>query len=153
MRTVAPDRAVSLDAAGHVRVVGDADRLRQVADNLLANAAKHTPAGTAVDVRVFAEGADAVLEVRDHGPGVAPEDRARIFEPFYRSDSSRTRATGGAGLGLSIVSAIVVAHGGDVGVGAPADGGAVFRVRLPRTPRPDAPGTVPSAPGAELASR
>jgi two-component system OmpR family sensor kinase len=152
VRTVAPDRAVSLDAAPGVVVVGDADRLRQVVDNLLANAVKHTPPGTAVEVRVAADGPDAVLVVRDHGPGVPAADRARIFEPFFRSDSSRARTTGGAGLGLSIVSAIVVAHGGEVGVGAGPDGGAVFRVRIPAA-GPGGSSTPTSTAGTELASR
>jgi two-component system, OmpR family, sensor kinase len=139
-RTVAPDRTFTLDAPDTVTVVGDGNRLRQVVDNLLANAIKHTPPATAVDVRLTVDHEDAVLQVRDHGPGIAMADRPRIFEPFFRADSSRTRSTGGAGLGLPIVSAIVAAHGGEVRVGGAAGGGAVFRVRLPTTPRPtDAP--------------
>lgn len=130
-RVVDPGRPLSFQCVPSVEVTGDADRLRQLVDNLLSNAFGHTPPGTAVEVRLTTSDDRAVLEVQDHGPGVAPEDRPRIFEPFFRSDDSRARATGGAGLGLSIVSSIVVAHGGDVGVGAGADGGAVFRVRLP----------------------
>jgi two-component system OmpR family sensor kinase len=100
-------------------VVGDDARLHQVVTNLVGNAVAHTPAGTSVDVRVQRRGGDVVLEVRDDGPGMAPDVAARVFERFYRADSSRTRtgaATTGTGLGLSIVAAIVAAHGGTVDV-------------------------------------
>jgi two-component system OmpR family sensor kinase len=136
-----PGRPVTLVANGAVPVSGDADRLRQVVDNLLANAERHTPEGTPVEVRVRSDGAWAWIEVADRGPGVPPEEQARIFEPFHRSDPSRARTTGGIGLGLAIVSAIAHAHGGAVGVGpnaaanAPGSGpGAVFWVRLPLSP-------------------
>jgi two-component system OmpR family sensor kinase len=136
-----PGRPISLSVNGAVPVTGDADRLRQVVDNLLANAERHTPEKTPVEVRVRADGAWAWIEVADHGPGIAPEETAHIFEPFHRADPSRARATGGIGLGLAIVSAIAHAHGGAVGVApntvataAPGNGpGAVFWVRLPLT--------------------
>jgi two-component system OmpR family sensor kinase len=134
----APGRAVTLEVSGPVPVVGDADRLRQVVDNLLANAVQHTPETAAVDVRVRAEASTACLEVSDRGPGIAPEEQAHIFEPFHRSDPTRARATGGVGLGLSIVSAIAHAHGGTVGVVSPSTtspegdpGGTTFWVRIP----------------------
>lgn len=117
-------------------VVGDQDRLRQVVANLVANAVRHTPAGTPVEVAVGG-GPDgqAVLEVRDHGPGLPPEQAERVFERFYRVDSSRRRGTGGgSGLGLSIVHAVVTAHGGQVAVTATPGGGATFRVTLPPAP-------------------
>jgi len=72
------------------------------------------------------------LSVRDRGPGLAPEDAARIFERFFRADASRTRAAGGTGLGLSIVAALVAAHGGQVGVDTAPGAGATFWVRLPQ---------------------
>jgi two-component system OmpR family sensor kinase len=118
-------------------VVGDEDRLRQVVANLVANAVRHTAPGTPVEVAVGTEtGADgtrtAVLEVRDHGQGLSPEQAERIFERFYRADSSRQRGKGGgSGLGLSIVSAVVSAHHGQVGVRTTPGGGATFRVSLP----------------------
>jgi two-component system OmpR family sensor kinase len=135
-RVSTPERAINLEATGPVPVVGDADRLRQVVDNLLANAAQHTPPGSPVDVSVTVPDAMARIEVSDHGPGVAVEEQAHIFEPFHRSDPTRARATGGAGLGLTIVSAIAHAHGGTVGVVSdPAAGngrgGATFWVQIP----------------------
>jgi two-component system OmpR family sensor kinase len=77
----------------------------------------------------------AVLEVRDHGPGLPPEEAGKIFQRFYRVDSSRRRGTGGgSGLGLSIVSAVTTAHGGSVDVRTTPGGGATFRVALPLAP-------------------
>ncbi len=157
-RVKAPDRQVTFSPSAPVVVVGDANRLRQVVDNLVANAISHTPAGTPIAVDVRADGDTALLTVADRGPGIAPEERPHIFEPFHRADPSRARATGGVGLGLAIVSAIALAHGGSVGVdsdapapvpapGAEAPGpGATFWVRLPlahldlpRTLTPPAP--------------
>jgi two-component system OmpR family sensor kinase len=134
-RLRAPARAVTFQAPGPVAVTGDADRLRQVVDNLLSNALQHTPEGSPVDVRVSTETTTACLEVTDHGPGIDVDEQAHIFEPFHRADLTRARATGGVGLGLSIVSAIAHAHGGTVGVvsdpGPDATGGATFWVRVP----------------------
>jgi two-component system OmpR family sensor kinase len=127
----APARSVSVHTAEPVVVSGDEDRLRQVVDNLVVNAITHTPEGTAVEVGVTTDGPVAVLTVHDDGPGVDPADAARIFQPFYRSDPSRARASGGAGLGLAIVAAIVEAHGGTVGVDPGP--GATFEVRIPLT--------------------
>jgi two-component system OmpR family sensor kinase len=118
-------------------VVGDEGGLRQVVTNLVANAVRHTPAGTPVEVAVGLEpagggGGSAVLEVRDHGPGLSPGDAERVFERFYRVDASRRRgAGGGSGLGLSIVAAVTAAHGGTVAVRPTPGGGATFRVTLP----------------------
>ncbi|WP_238012451.1 HAMP domain-containing sensor histidine kinase [Dactylosporangium sp. AC04546] len=112
-------------------VVGDEARLRQVLQNLLSNALHHTPPGTEVTVFVGTEPGKAVLEVSDNGPGMAPEDAARVFERFYRTDPSRTRALGGSGLGLSIVAALVHAHGGEVTLRTAPGEGATFRVTLP----------------------
>lgn len=125
-------------------VVGDEDRLRQVVANLVANAVRHTAPGTPVEVAVGTETAEdgaatAVLEVRDHGQGLGPEQAERIFERFYRLDSSRQRGKGGgSGLGLSIVAAVVTAHGGQVGVRTTPGGGATFRVTLPADGADDA---------------
>jgi two-component system OmpR family sensor kinase len=142
-RVKAPDRVVGFDPLAPVVVTGDANRLRQVVDNLLANAIAHTPAGTAVDVGVRADGTTALLAVADQGPGISASDRQHIFEPFHRADPSRARATGGVGLGLAIVSAIAHAHGGTVGVDSEPGSGSSFWVRLPLA-RIDAPPASPS---------
>jgi two-component system OmpR family sensor kinase len=132
-----PDRRLDLRASGPVSVVGDRDRLRQLLDNLLANVRAHTPAGAGADVLVetTADGS-AVLEVTDEGAGLSEEQRAKIFERFYRIDSSRSRDAGGSGLGLSIVEAIAEAHGGAVTATAAPEGGTCFRVRLPARSHP-----------------
>jgi two-component system OmpR family sensor kinase len=130
-----------LVASEPVEVVGDAARLRQVVDNLLANVRAHTPPGTRTTVRVAREGPQAVVDVSDDGPGLNAEQAERAFERFYRAEVSRSRQHGGAGLGLSIVAAIVAAHGGTVGVSDTEGGGATFTVRLPA----DQAGTAPTA--------
>ena len=112
-------------------VAGDEARLRQVVSNLVTNAVTHTPPGTEIVVRVGAQDGQAVLEVVDHGPGLSDADAERIFERFYRADPSRTRASGGSGLGLSIVAALVAAHAGTVRVNETPGGGATFVVLLP----------------------
>jgi two-component system OmpR family sensor kinase len=136
-RAAAPDRSVELTADDEVTVLGDASQLRQVIGNLTRNALVHTPAGTAVELRVAVEGDDALLEVRDHGPGLPAGDTGALFERFWRADPGRERGPAGAGLGLSIVAAIVAAHGGRVSAENAAGGGARFTVRLPvRAPVP-----------------
>ncbi len=128
---VDPDRPVDLEA-DPVVVLGDRDRLRQVLDNLLSNVRAHTPAGSPVRVRVGSENGLAVVEVADSGPGMTSDETARVFERFYRSDSSRSRATGGVGLGLSIVAAVAEAHGGAVSAHSTPGDGATFRITFPR---------------------
>jgi two-component system OmpR family sensor kinase len=128
---VDPDRPVDLEA-DPVVVLGDRDRLRQVLDNLLSNVRAHTPPGSPVRVRVGAENGLAVVEVADSGPGLTSEETARVFERFYRSDTSRSRTTGGVGLGLSIVAAVAEAHGGAVSAHSTPGEGATFRITFPR---------------------
>jgi two-component system OmpR family sensor kinase len=130
-RAVAPDRPIDFAPAGSVFVPGDEPRLRQVLGNLLQNARRHTPPATPVHVRVFAGSSEAVIEVADEGSGMSPEDASRVFERFWRSDPSRARASGGAGLGLAIVAAIADAHGGRAEVQTALGQGATFRIRLP----------------------
>ncbi len=113
-----------------VLVTGDGDRLHQVLSNLLTNARRHTPAGTRVVVGLRAEGRSAVLTVADDGPGIPADLLPGVFERFTRADASRTRDSGGAGLGLALVEAIVSAHGGHVGVTS-HPGETVFTVSLP----------------------
>ena len=127
---VEPDRPVELTAIPLV-VLGDRVRLRQAIDNLLANVRAHTPPGTPVRVTLSQAGASARLAVADSGPGLAPEQAEHVFERFYRADPSRTRASGGAGLGLSIVAAVAAAHGGSARAESEPGRGATFIVELP----------------------
>jgi two-component system OmpR family sensor kinase len=129
-RVVEPQRPIELSVEP-ATVTGDEARLRQVLDNLLANARAHTPAGTRVSVSLRPNDGRAELTVADHGPGLSDEQATRAFERFYRADSSRTRASGGSGLGLSIVSAVIEAHGGAAEVRPTPGGGATFVVTLP----------------------
>ncbi len=136
--TVGPQWPVRLVARKPVEIVGDRMRIRQVLDNLLANVRTHCPEGTPTVVTVDQQGHDAVITVEDRGPGMSPEDSARVFERFFRADASRSRRHGGAGLGLSIVASITRAHGGTVGAAPGVDGGTVFTVRLPISGAPEA---------------
>jgi two-component system OmpR family sensor kinase len=119
-----------------VTVVGDQQRLHQVLANLLANARTHTPEGTLVTVAVSATHDAAILRVIDFGPGIPAELQPHIFERFARGDSSRSRAAGSTGLGLSIVHAVVSAHQGSVSVQS-RPGQTVFTVALPLAGRPE----------------
>ena len=130
-RVVAPQRQINLSANGAVIVTGDDTRLRQVLGNLVRNALVHTPQLTPIEVAVATDESVGRVSVADHGPGLAADDVDKIFEPFYRADPSRSRDRGGAGLGLSIVSAVVTAHGGQVKVRQTEGGGATFEVELP----------------------
>lgn len=116
---------------GGLIVLGDGDRLTQAVGNLLANAARYTPEGGRVRVRVVRDGAEAVVEVADSGIGVAEADRARVFQRFWRADPARSRVSGGLGIGLAVVREIAERHGGSVGVHASDLGGASFVIRLP----------------------
>ncbi len=130
-------RRLSFEAPAPVWVHGDAGHLRQAVTNLLTNASRHTPEGTPVDVVVGVDGGAAVVRVRDHGRGLPPEGLAHAFDRFWRADRSRTG--GGAGLGLAIVSAVAVEHGGRVAVRNAPDGGAEFEIRLPLARGPERP--------------
>lgn len=130
-RAVAPQRQISLNASDPVVVNGDDTRLRQVVGNLVRNALVHTPQNTSIEIAVSTENSTGRISVADHGPGLGTDDMDRLFEPFYRADPSRSRDSGGSGLGLSIVSAVVTAHGGRVKVSQTDGGGATFEVELP----------------------
>ena len=124
-------------APGPAPVLGDEARLRQVVANLVGNAVAHTPAGTPIRIGVGTLDGHGVLEVADRGPGLTPEQAARVFERFYRVDASRSRgAGGGAGLGLSIAAALAAAHHGTVDLDTAPDRGATFRLRIPVPARP-----------------
>jgi signal transduction histidine kinase len=110
-------------------VIGDPDRLHQVAINLLTNAVKFTPSGGKVTVRTFTNHAEAVLEVTDSGPGIPANEHDAIWQRFYRGGAGRDRS--GSGIGLAVVKELVDAHGGTVMVESPPSGGARFVVRFP----------------------
>jgi len=135
-RAVEPDQPIHYERPPPITVLGDEGRLRQVLANLLANVRQHTPPGTAATVQIQAvtaeDGALGVrVEVADDGPGLTAEQAARVFERFYRTDPSRSRQRGGAGLGLAIVAATVAAHGGAAGVESVPGAGATFWVEMP----------------------
>jgi signal transduction histidine kinase len=127
-----PDRELVQELAPALPTLsGDAPMLRRLVDNLLDNAAKYSSAPTPVRLAARAEAGAAVLEVRDQGIGIAPEDLPRLFTPFFRTDRSRARQSGGFGLGLALARRIAQAHGGDIELDSQVDRGTVFRVRLP----------------------
>jgi signal transduction histidine kinase len=115
-----------------VRLVGDRSQLGRVVRNLVDNAVRH--AGGSIRLGLRRDGADAVLEVADDGPGIPAADRERVFDRFVRLDAGRARAVGGAGLGLAIVAEVVTAHGGRVEALDAPGGGALMRVTLPVGP-------------------
>lgn len=137
------DRPITLSVE-QTWVEGDRHALLRMAANLVDNAAKYSPASSPVEISVRRTGAHAELAVMDHGPGIATEDRPRIFERFYRGDPARARATGGAGLGLAIVASIAAEHHGTARVDDTPGGGATFVVTLPLQASPAA-GQFPDA--------
>ncbi len=115
-------------------VQADPDRMRQVVQNLVENALRHTPPGGEVRVTLRdGDGEGVHLQVADSGGGIRPEDLPHIFEHFYRADESRARSSGGTGMGLAIVKSLVEAHGGHVSVESAPDRGSTFIVTLPKT--------------------
>ncbi|HUV70737.1 MAG TPA: heavy metal sensor histidine kinase [Terracidiphilus sp.] len=134
LEVLAEDKQQTIQVEGdlHAAVLADQTILRQALVNLIHNAVKFSPVGGSIRIAVGESGQDAVIEVRDTGPGIPPADRAHIFERFYRVDKARARAAGGAGLGLSIAQWAVAMHGGSIEVECPHGKGSVFRIRLPR---------------------
>ena len=112
-------------------VTGDPLRLRQLVTILVDNAVRHSLPGSTVEVQVRSAAGAAVLQVSDHGPGIKPEDLARIFERFWRADNA---PAGGTGLGLAIAKWIVEQHGGQIAAANSPEGGASFSVWLPNLP-------------------
>jgi two-component system, OmpR family, sensor kinase len=129
-RAVEPERPIELQVEPAV-VFGDRERLRQVVDNLLGNVRSHTPPESPATVSVSRVNGNALLEVRDSGPGLTDEAAQRVFERFWRADPTRSRSRGGVGLGLSIVSAVADAHGGTASAHSEPGKGATFRITLP----------------------
>jgi two-component system OmpR family sensor kinase len=132
-RVVEPARPIDVSVEPAI-VTGDETRLRQVLDNLLANARAHTPAGTPVSVELKRLDGNVTLTVADRGPGLTDDEAAHVFERFYRADTSRARGSGGVGLGLSIVAAVTEAHGGRAEARPTPGGGATFVITLPLAP-------------------
>ena len=133
-RAAGPDHPVEfISSNDEIFTLGDEVRIHQVVANLLANARAHTPAGTPITVSLSTTDAGVEVTVADKGPGLSLEDQNRIFERFYRTDASRVRTgSDGSGLGLSIVDAVMRAHGGSVSVESAPGMGAVFTLLFPR---------------------
>jgi len=131
--TVLSSKDVHLDmqVVDGLTVIGDEHRLSRVLFNLMNNAYKHAPSNSSLSLKAFASSDEAVIEVCDMGPGIAPEHLKHIFDRFYRSDEARTREAGGAGLGLAISKRIIEAHGGHISVDSKVGHGTTFRLRLP----------------------
>ena len=130
-RAVDPARPVSASLDGPIIVPGDEDRLRQVIANIVGNALVHTPRDVAIELAAVAVNGEARITVTDHGPGMAPEDAARVTERFYRADKARARDRGGSGLGMAIADAAVAAHGGTITVDSTIGKGTTVTVILP----------------------
>lgn len=113
-------------------VTMDASRIGRVLSNLVNNALKHTPPGGWIEVKGGRTNGVVTVVVRDSGPGFSSEDLPRVFERFYRGEQARSRATGGAGLGLAIASGIVEAHGGRIWAENSSDGGACVGFSIPQ---------------------
>jgi signal transduction histidine kinase len=125
VRIVATDRELILDV--------DAEKFRTVLRNLLENAVKYSlPRSRPVEISVFDEDDAVVIRVTDDGVGIADGDSERVFEPFFRADASRSKSTGGYGLGLSICKRVMEAHGGTIAVERPPGRGASFVLTLPK---------------------
>jgi signal transduction histidine kinase len=126
------DRTLTVDNDRPLRVEGSADELHRMVLNLLDNAARHTPAGSTIELSLREEGGDAVVEVADDGPGIPAPMREQIFDRFVRGEGPADTARGtGTGLGLAIVSAVTASHGGSVDALESESGGARFRARIP----------------------
>jgi signal transduction histidine kinase len=125
------ERPINLDVPAEMIIATDRAKLAQALGNLLDNAAKFSPPGTGIDIRVEI-GDDLHISVRDRGPGISPEHWARVFERFYKVDRARPRESGGFGLGLAITKHLVQVLGGRIWTEAARDGGQVFYIALPR---------------------
>ena len=128
---VEPDRPIRVVAAGPSIALGDPDAIMQLLANLVSNARVHTLPGTPIEIDVEAEIETVAVSVRDRGPGIAAHEQAKLFEPFFRTDPSRSRDRGGAGLGLAIAAEIARRLGGAISVASIVGAGSTFRVTLP----------------------
>ncbi len=132
-RVIDTEHPVTVTGPEVLIVEGDADRLHQIVSNLLANVRVHTPPWTTVEIALEEHDDEVSIQVSDNGTGVPDGALPMVFDRFYRADPSRSRRSGGSGLGLSIVEAIVAAHGGTVEASNLKDGGARVRVVIPRS--------------------
>jgi two-component system, OmpR family, phosphate regulon sensor histidine kinase PhoR len=126
------DRPINAAIPDGLTIETDRAKLVQAVDNLIDNAAKFSPPGSAIDVAAVVEGEEVILSVRDRGPGISPEHWSRVFERFYKVDRARPREAGGFGLGLAITKHLVQILGGRIWTEAARDGGQVFHLALPR---------------------
>lgn len=148
-RAAHPEHPLRVEVEGELPdVEGDATLVRRVLDNLLDNAAAYGETRLPIELaaRAVDEGEALEIEVRDRGAGVSDADLERLFEPFFRSDRSRSRSTGGVGLGLTLCRRIVEAHGGRIAAEKRAGGGLTMRVWLPRSRTATAPAAVSRRP-------
>jgi signal transduction histidine kinase len=127
----AKDLMLTVEGADDVRLMADDDLLLQLLLNLLDNAVKYTPPGGAVSVSFSTADGAVAIAIADTGPGIPAEHLEHIFDRFYRLDAARSRAEGGAGLGLSISRWIAEAHGGTISAASPPGEGTTFTVRIP----------------------
>ena len=125
------DRPVNASIPPGLLMQTDRTKLVQALGNLLDNAAKFSPAGTAIDVDAARHNGEVVISVRDRGPGISPEHWSRVFERFYKVDRARPREAGGFGLGLAITKHLVQVLGGRIWTEAAREGGQVFYIALP----------------------
>jgi two-component system OmpR family sensor kinase len=131
-RAAGQSHPIEVSVPHELYVLGDNKRIHQALGNLLANARTHTPAGTKIEVTALSTDDEISVSVKDSGPGLSESDQTRIFERFFRVDPSRARHAGeGSGLGLSIVDAVMKAHGGSVTVESEAGAGATFTLHFP----------------------
>ncbi len=131
-RAAGPDHPITISAPAELYILGDTKRIHQALGNLLANARTHTPTGTAIAIVAQATESEITVSVKDDGPGLSESDQERIFERFFRVDPSRARHAGeGSGLGLSIVDAVMKAHGGSVSVESELGKGSTFTLHFP----------------------
>jgi signal transduction histidine kinase len=126
-----PERSVTIDLLDSLQVQGDSALLLRVLDNLLENARRYSDASSEICLRARSRQANVHIEVEDHGIGIEPSDIPQVFTPFFRGDRSRTRATGGVGLGLSICQKIVLAHGGTLSLQSVVNAGTTVTIGLP----------------------
>jgi signal transduction histidine kinase len=129
----------------HLSVLADPDHLNRVLINLLDNASKYAP-GSRIEITARPLGLQAAISVIDHGPGISPQDRLRVFDKFTQLEHSATRRNGGAGLGLSIAKGLTEAMQGHIAVAETPGGGSTFTILLPALNRPETPNTQPQTP-------
>lgn len=147
MKVLAQDKSITLSTflEPGIHIDGDRTHLQQVFLNLIDNAIKYTQEGGAIDVRLHQENSTIIAEVLDNGAGIPSNARPHVFERFYRADKARSRASGGAGLGLSIVKAICTAHNAEISVESEEGSGSTFRVEFPTVCASEMPACTSSA--------